>query len=185
MSFSLGFAETLAAARAGHGSALGDLFHDLHPRIYRYLRVLEPGEAEDLASDVWLDVAAALDRFEGDERGLRMLAFTIARRRMTEAQRRGSRHPSFPAEVDHWHEEPASSEADEEAMTELATEEALAQVAGLSDDQAEVLLLRVLGGLPVEDVARVLSRRPGTVRLIQDRALRKLAERSMQQEVTA
>jgi RNA polymerase sigma-70 factor (ECF subfamily) len=45
----------------------------------------------------------------------------------------------------------------------------------LPAEQAEVLMLRVVGGLPVEEVARVVGKRPGTVRVLQHRALRRLA----------
>jgi len=46
--------------------------------------------------------------------------------------------------------------------------------ATLSADQAEVVLLRVLGGLGVEQVAELVGKRPGTVRVLQHRALRRL-----------
>lgn len=170
------FGRTLAEAQEGHGSALGELFRDLYPRILRYLRALEPTEAEDLASEAWLDLANALRRFEGDERGLRALAFTIARRRLVDLQRRRARHPSVPIEVDGVVTEGWVGDVEEEAMTALATEAALARVAALPPDQAEVILLRVLGGLPVAEVARIVGKRPGTVRVIQHRALRRLAE---------
>jgi RNA polymerase sigma-70 factor (ECF subfamily) len=45
----------------------------------------------------------------------------------------------------------------------------------LSPDQAEVVLLRVLGGLPVAEVAKIVEKKPGTVRVLQHRALRRLA----------
>jgi RNA polymerase sigma-70 factor (ECF subfamily) len=170
------FERTLAEAREGHGSALGELFRDLYPRILRYLRAFEPTEAEDLASEAWLDVANALRGFEGDERGLRALAFTIARRRLIDLQRRRARHPSVPIELEQLVEEGWVGDVEEEAMTALATEAALARVAALPQDQADVILLRVLGGLPVGDVARIVGKRPGAVRVIQHRALRRLAE---------
>jgi RNA polymerase sigma-70 factor (ECF subfamily) len=68
------FARTLQAARAGQGWALGAgrIVPDLYPRIVRYLRVLEPSDAEDLAPDAWLDISSGLDRFEGDEVGFRV-----------------------------------------------------------------------------------------------------------------
>lgn len=179
------FARTLADARAGHGAALGELFRDLHPRILRYLRVLDPAEAEDLASETWLDVASALRRFEGDLRGLRALGFTIARRRLIDLQRRRSRHPAVPIEADSLVEEGWVGDVETEAMTALATEAALERVAALPSDQAEVILLRVLGGLPVEDVAHILAKRPGTIRVIQHRALRRLAEQMSDTGVTA
>jgi RNA polymerase sigma-70 factor (ECF subfamily) len=170
------FERTIAAARAGHGSALADLYHDLHPRVFRYLRALEPNEAEDLASDVWLSVTDALPTFHGEEHGLRALAFTIARRRLVDLQRRRARHPTVPIDARQIVEEAWVGDVEEEAIASLATEAALERISTLSPDQAEVILLRVLGGLPVEDVARILDKRPGTVRVHQHRALRRLAD---------
>jgi len=178
------FEQTLADAQAGHGSALGELFHDLHPRIYRYLRALEPGEAEDLASDTWLDIASALRLFEGDEHGLRAFAFTIARRRLIDFQRLRSRHPSVPIDREQVVERGSGGDVEEEAITALSTEAALERVAKLPPDQAEVILLRVLGGLSVNDVASILAKRPGTVRVTQHRALRRLAEQLVREGVT-
>ena len=178
------FERTLGEAQASHGSALGELFYDLHPRILRYLRALEPAEAEDLASDTWLDVASALRLFEGDERGLRALAFTIARRRLIDLQRQRARHPTVPIEPESVVEERWVGDVEEEAIAALATEAALERVASLPGDQAEVILLRVLGGLPVEDVARIVGKRPGTVRVTQHRALRRLAEQMIREGVT-
>ena len=184
MSLPEDFERTLEEARDGHGSALGELFRELYPRILRYLRALEPGEAEDLASEAWLDLANALRQFEGDERGLRALAFTIARRRLVDLQRRRARHPAVPIDTEGVVEEGWVGDVEEEAMTALATEAALARVATLPPDQAEVILLRVLGGLPVADVARIMAKRPGAVRVIQHRALRRLAEQMEGEDVT-
>jgi RNA polymerase sigma-70 factor (ECF subfamily) len=47
----------------------------------------------------------------------------------------------------------------------------------LSPAQAEVVLLRVLAGLEVDQVAEVLNKRPGAVRVLQHKALRNLAGR--------
>jgi len=60
-------------------------------------------------------------------------------------------------------------------MENLSTEAALAMIATLPADQSEVVLLRVLGGLSVKDVAAIIGKRPGTVRVIQHRALERLA----------
>ena len=46
----------------------------------------------------------------------------------------------------------------------------------LVPDQAEVLLLRILAGLDVQRVAEIVGKRPGTVRVLQHRGLRRLAE---------
>jgi RNA polymerase sigma-70 factor (ECF subfamily) len=170
------FEHMLADAKAGHGSALGELFHDLHPRLLRYLRVLEPMEAEDLASDTWLDVAAALRWFDGNAKSLRALAFSIARRRLMALRQRN--HPRTV---------PATPEADDtgEDTTSMPTEVALARVATLPQEQAEVVLLRVLGELPVEDVAAIVSLRPGAVRSMQHEALLRLSGHMVAEGVPA
>jgi RNA polymerase sigma-70 factor (ECF subfamily) len=178
------FDELLAGARAGHGWALSELFHGLYPRVLRYLRALEPNEAEDLASETWLDVVHALGAFEGDDRGLRALAFTIARRRLIDLQRKRVRQSSVRTQLQSVGKEEWVGNVEEEAMTGLSTEAALQRVAALPPDQAEVIFLRVLGGLPVDDVARIVGKPPGTVRVIQHRALRKLAEQTTREGVT-
>lgn len=178
------FERTLAAARAGEGTALSTLFRDLHPRILRYLRALEPAEAEDLASDTWLDVAKGLQRFEGNEGALRAWAFTIARRRLIDLQRRRLRRPTVPTEPERLAALAPVGHVEDEAMAELATRAALERIAALPPDQAEVVLLRVLGGLSVRDVATIMGKRPGTVRVIQHRALRRLAQDATREAVT-
>jgi len=51
------FDEVLAAARAGAEWALTELYRSTHPGLIRYLHAHAAGEEEDLASDVWLEVA--------------------------------------------------------------------------------------------------------------------------------
>ena len=64
---------------------------------------------------------------------------------------------------------------EDEALDGIAREEAIARIRGLPPDQAEVLLLRVFAGLSAVEVARLLGKRPVTVRVLQHRALTRLA----------
>ncbi len=168
---------TIAEASGGDRLALAELYRRLHPPILRYLRAFEPAEAEDLASEVWVGVITSLDRFVGDERGLRAWAFTIARSRMTDLRRRRARRATVATSQEELELHGQTRDVEDEALAELGTEAALAQIATLTRDQAEVILLRVLGDLSVRDVAAIMDRRPGTVRVLQHRALRRLAER--------
>jgi RNA polymerase sigma-70 factor (ECF subfamily) len=61
------------------------------------------------------------------------------------------------------------------ALEELSTAAALSLVRRLPPDQAEVISLRVLAGLDVTHVAMVTGKRPGTVRVLAHRGLRRLA----------
>jgi RNA polymerase sigma-70 factor (ECF subfamily) len=172
------FEEVLPAARAGEGWALAELFRDLHPRILRYLRTVSPDEADDLTSDTWLDVVRALERFRGSQADFRALAFSIARTRVAESRDAAARRLFEQERVDSVQVTDDGVRGDdlEVALSGLDTELALARILALPLDEAEVVLLRVLGGLNVNEVARSLEASPRRVRSLQRRALRRLAD---------
>jgi RNA polymerase sigma-70 factor (ECF subfamily) len=145
----------IESARTGSPWALGALYRRFQPGLRRLLAVIAPHSADDIASDVWLHVAGSLARFRGDEGAFRAWLATTARRRVIDAHRRSGSHAPRP--------DPASVAA----MARV--------VAVLPPDQAEVVLMRVVDGLDVDEVARATGTRPGAVRSLQTRALRRLA----------
>jgi RNA polymerase sigma-70 factor (ECF subfamily) len=174
------FDAALTAARAGDEWAIAVLWRDLHPMLLRYLRGLEPGAAQDIESETWLQAARDLSSFDGGEAAFRSWMFTIARHRLSDWRRHAARRPVTPVDPsrlpDRWSpDDPAGT-----VLEQLDTDAALALVATLPPDQAEVILLRVLGGLDAAEVGAVVDKRPGTVRVLQHRALRTLAERLSQ-----
>jgi len=139
--------------------------------------------ADDLAAEVWLAVARGLGRFAGDESAFRGWLFTIARNRLIEHRRRQARRrtePVPPERLDGPVERGAGGDPAWLVIEQLGTRETIeALVADLAPDQAEAVLLRVLGGFDVAEVARIMGRTPGNVRVLCHRALRRLAvERS-------
>jgi RNA polymerase sigma-70 factor (ECF subfamily) len=178
------FESVLSGAQAGAGWALTILYRDLHPRVLRYLSAREPAEAEDLASEVWLDVAQGIARFRGDEQGFRSWVFTIARRRLLDLHRRKSvrKAKQVPLELLGGHR--GVGDVEDEALASLEADAALALIAKLPPDQADVVLLRVLGDLSVSEVARIVDKRSGAVRALQHRALRNLARIVSSESVT-
>jgi RNA polymerase sigma-70 factor (ECF subfamily) len=163
----------LAAAQTGAEWALAALYRDLHPAVLRYLYSQDPGDAEDLASETWLDVARGLHRFDGDETAFRTWIFTIARRRLLDHHRAAARRRTHPVPVESLHLE--APDCADEVMAYASMRATLAKLASLPPDQAEVVLLRVLADLDVKDVAKIVGKRPGTVRVLQHRALKSLA----------
>jgi RNA polymerase sigma factor (sigma-70 family) len=178
------FDSVLGAAQAGAEWALTILYREHQPRVLRYLSSREPGEAEDLASEVWLDVAAGLRRFHGDEAGLRAWIFTIARRRLVDLRRRAAVRSSTPPSPELLGRDRGIGNVEDEAIAALGTVGALARIAALPPDQADVVLLRVIGDLSVAAVAEIIHKRPGAVRALQHRALRNLAKDISSQGVT-
>jgi RNA polymerase sigma-70 factor (ECF subfamily) len=172
------FSAIIDAARGGEGWAVQLLFQDLQPRLLRYLRSRARDAADDIAGEVWEAIARGIGTFEGDEAGFRAWAFTIARRRVIEDFRRSTRRNTVPAADEYFAAIPAQSLVDIEAIDRLSAQEAVALVTSvLSDDQAEVVLLRVVGGLDTALVAEILGRPENWVRVTQHRALRRLADR--------
>jgi len=169
------FESVFMAARDGQGWALSELYRALFPRILQYLGAVEPGEAEDVACDTWLDVVDGLERFQGDEAGLRALSFTIARRRLLDLRRRRALGRMVPRDLEEASEaRPASG--DETVASSLGTHPAIGLITtSLPPEEADVVLLRVIGDLDVDAVAGIVGTGPGDVRLLQHRAVRRLA----------
>jgi RNA polymerase sigma-70 factor (ECF subfamily) len=167
----------ISAAREGASWAVAALYREIHPRLVRYLRSRETEVADDVAAQVWLEVAGGLDKFEGTEDGFRAWVFTIARRRLIDARRRAGRRPTDPLVDQDFVATSPDGDPEGSALAALDAQAAVDRiVAALTPDQAEVVLLRVLGGLPVGEVAAVLGKQPSAVRVLQHRALRRLAQ---------
>lgn len=171
-----GFQTTLTAARAGAEWAFAALYADHQPRLLRYLRAQHPRDAEDIASEAWLDAARNLASFTGSEDAFRGWLYTIARRRLTDHRRQDGRRPSTPTADDALLESATASAESDAFAGALGDDAAREIVSRLPADQAEIVLLRVVAGLTVEQVAEVTGRRAGTVRVMQHRALERLAK---------
>lgn len=168
--------QALTGARLGDERSMAVLYRGLQPSLRRYFARRAPGAEDDLASETWLAATRLLAAFDGSLEDLRILLFTIARRRLADHFRRQSRAP-YLVPVDDV-AELAAPAAEGLALDALAARHAIDQLtAALPPLQAEVVLLRVVADLSVADVARVVGRSPGAVRVLQHRALQHLAKR--------
>jgi RNA polymerase sigma-70 factor (ECF subfamily) len=155
--------------------AFSVLWRDANPALLRYLRVIVPDAAEDIAADTWVQVVRGLAAFRGDEAAWRAWLFTIARHRVIDEGRRRSRRPavSVPELADVT--SPDNPDPADLVLERLSTQAALELIATLPRLQAEVILLRVVAGLDTPAVARLVGRSPGAVRVAAHRGLRRLA----------
>jgi RNA polymerase sigma-70 factor (ECF subfamily) len=169
------FPGVLHAAASGDEGAFARLWCDAHPPLLRYLRLMAGDSAEDVAGEVWLEVARRLRRFRGGEAEFRGWLFTLARRRVIDLRRSAARRPvRLTADLGDL-DRPAADDTADEALDNLSTKAALVLIATLPQPQAEVIMLRVIAGLDVAQVARIVGKRPGAVRAAAHRGLRTLA----------
>jgi RNA polymerase sigma-70 factor (ECF subfamily) len=175
------FEAVLAAAADGDELAFRAIWRDLQPALLRYLNAFAPGSGEDLASETWLRVVKGLPSFSGDERAFRAWVFTIARHRAVDRWRRGTRRHDELVPLDALAHLPAPDDPAGTVVDAISGQAAVAMIAALPPDQAEVVLLRVVAGLDVAEVAAITGKRPGNVRVLAHRALRRLAEQLAQQ----
>ncbi|MFD8200699.1 RNA polymerase sigma factor [Streptomyces sp. NPDC059701] len=165
----------VALAQEGDEAAFAVAYRLVQPGLLGYLRGLVGEDAEDVASDAWLEIARDLGRFRGDGAGFRGWTATIARHRALDHLRRQKVRPRGSALEQDMLELPGPYSTHDQALETLSTRAALALVSGLPRDQAEAVLLRVVVGLDGPAAARVLGKRPGAVRTATYRGLKRLA----------
>jgi RNA polymerase sigma-70 factor (ECF subfamily) len=169
------FEHSLAAALRGDENAFAAIWRTFQPALLRYLRVIGGEAAEDLAADTWLQVARKLSSFHGDEAAFRAWLYTIARHRHIDWRRQASRRKETLVEIEVLDRRPSTDDTAAKADASISTHSALSLIATLPADQAEAVMLRTVGGLPVSMVAEIMGRPPGTVRVLCHRGLRRLA----------
>lgn len=166
------FGDVLVAAQTGAPWALQLLYEDLSPVVAGYLRLQGLGDVEDHASEVFLGVFRNLAAFRGDEAAFRSWVFTIAYRRIVDERRRRGRRPDpQPLVAD---DDLPGGDVEAEALASLGGTWVREALAELTDEQRQVVVLRILAGLSAEEVGAVIGKRPGAVRVLQHRAVERL-----------
>ncbi|MFE6866899.1 RNA polymerase sigma factor [Kitasatospora sp. NPDC057692] len=174
--------EAVRAAQDGDEEAFRLLFRTVQPGLLRYLRVLVGGrpedaqDAEDIASEAWLQIARDLGSFTGDGDGFRGWAATVARNRALDHLRARRRRPVTDLPFEYLAGLAGGDDTAGAALASVGTSDALALISRLPRDQAEAVLLRVVMGLDAESAAQVLGKRSGTVRMAAHRGLKRLAK---------
>lgn len=163
-------AETIASARGGDHNALGAIWQALNPKLLRFLRSLGAQEPDDIASQVWVEVARNLHRLSDDPHAVRGLLFTIARRRSIDDVRQRRRRPQRALQVSDQLQGPSW-----QPITEIeSTLDAEALLRRLTPEIAELVALRVIAGFSNEEIAQLTGKSQGAVRVATHRGLRQL-----------
>lgn len=177
------FDEVLAAAQAGGAWAFARLYEDLAGVVTGYLRLRGASDPDEVASETFLAVFRGLDTFAGGEEQFRSWVFTIAHRRMLDERRYWSRRPATTA-LEGQIDEPWVDGPEDQVVGALQSERLRSLLDELSPAQRDVVLLRVLGELTIEETAQVVGKRAGAVKQLQRRGLSKLREELLERGVT-
>lgn len=160
------FETVLAASRSGLEWGVAALYREFHPRVVRYLRAQMPERAEELARATWSDIASGLQSFEGDEASFRRWVFALARGHLIDARTRSDRERP--------REQPTGPIRYIAARPSRPLDDALRWICSLDPEQADVLLLRTVGGLDVPQIADITGETADEVRLFEEAGLEQL-----------
>ena len=153
-------------------------------QVLGYLTARGVEDPEAAMQEVFLSVLPRLHTVHGGEPGLRTFIFSVAHARMVDDHRRQSRTPvklPFEPELD----QRVDTSAEKEALQRISPQEVLTLLDGLPQDQRDVLSLRLVGGLTVEQTAETMEKSAGSVKQLQRRALLKLRELAAVKEYLA
>jgi RNA polymerase sigma-70 factor (ECF subfamily) len=164
------FENVLGAAKGGADWAWEALYRDLAGPVTGYLASRRAPSPEDVAAETFLQVARGIHSFEGNEAAFRSWVFVIAHRRLIDTRRKAMREPNlvaFPADESGYQ----GGNVETEAMDRLVTAELEQALEALTDDQHDVLALRIIANLTLEETADAVGKRVGAVKALQRRGL--------------
>ncbi len=151
--------------------AWGVLYEEYFPKLYRYivLRVGNQVEAEDLTEQVFMKALEAIPSFRWRGTPISAWLFRIAHNQVVDHLRKAT----TSNRVLSMDESLRGNDADPEGMAErnLAIEQLTLAMGELTQAQRDVIQLRFTSGLPTAEVAKVLGKSRGTVRVLQHNAL--------------
>ena len=154
--------ETVSKATSGDQNAFVKLWQYFYPRILKFLYTIT-GDAEDVCSEAWIKIAAAIKTFTGDGRAFVTWIYTIARNLAIDHLRTLGRRGPTEEVLDHHLVAPDQYPSDVHAMLRC-----------LKSEEAEIISLRVIAGLDVPSVAEITGKTEANIRVITHRSLNKL-----------
>ncbi|MCU1551927.1 MAG: polymerase sigma factor SigD [Glaciihabitans sp.] len=164
------------ASRPSHdGSAnlLTIAYREFSAMVLGYLRSSGVDDPEAVTQDVFVALYPRLGSITGGADGARTLIFSIAHARVVDHHRKRSRSPvseAYLAALD----PRTSPSAEDEVVARDGEASVIALMDLLANDQREVLALRIIAELSLEQTAQVMNRSAGAIKQLQLRALANL-----------
>ncbi|MCA9828943.1 MAG: sigma-70 family RNA polymerase sigma factor [Dehalococcoidia bacterium] len=167
-----GEASLIERARRMEGPAWDELYTLHYPAIHRYCayRIAHPEAAEDLAADVFLQAVRGIRRYQYRGLPFRAWLYRIAHNVTADERKRLARANTVAPDAA---PEPADPDFAPGVVDRRAIATALVE---LTDEQQQVIILRFLEGLSLQETATVMRKRTGAIKALQFRAVSRLRE---------
>ena len=166
----------LERAKTGEAAAWNELYRWLAPAVAGYVRLRGGRDVDDLTSETFVAVFRNITSFDGTLDQFRSWVFVIAHRRLIDERRKLGRRPDAVPLVDVAH-------ATDDFEGAMSAEKVKALCAQLPAEQADVIVLRILGDFTIDQIAEVVGKSPGAVKQLQRRGLENLRKISLSQAV--
>jgi len=153
-------------------------FYDLYvTRIYRYIyfKISSTSDAQDLTSEVFLRVWQCI-REGRDIKNLNSFIYVVARNSVIDFYRTRAKKIETSIEHSGLENKPDENSLLEQQMVESELREVLSGLDNLKDEYKEIIVLKYLDGLSVKEIADILNKSQGAVRVLVHRALKALKE---------
>ena len=154
--------EVVSRATSGDQNAFVKLWQFFYPRILKFLFTMSK-DAEDICSEAWIKIAAAIKTFRGDGKAFVTWIYTIARNLAIDHLRTLGRRGVNEEVLEHHVVANDNYPSDVHAMMKC-----------LKSEEAEIISLRVIAGLDVPSVAEITGKTEANIRVITHRSLNKL-----------
>lgn len=169
------FSRALDAARSNTRAGHEWLWNRFSRQVNAFATAQGSEDPEGITNEVFLATFRNLAQFQGDEDGFVSLLFSIARNKLVDEHRRRGRRPlTAPLEST---TDPSGGDTEEDAMRGLG-DTTIALLAHLTDDQREVLVLRLVADLSLEQTAAITGRSVNATKALQHRAVNALRKTS-------
>ncbi len=165
--------DLVAALRQYDPDAWQQLFQEHYHRVYRYayLRTGNAADADDIASTVFVEAAKGIANFEYRGAPVASWLFRIAHNETVDTLKKRSR--TAASSLDHPEAAAAVNLRDDIAASDDWSDLSVA-LGKIKHEHREVLTLRLVEGHSVQEVARMLGKTEGAVKVMQMRALQSL-----------
>lgn len=169
----------LIAAQKGDEQAFEMIWKHLNTRLLRYAAAQCYGSTmdyEEIVSESWISAAKDISKFKGDFTQFRSWIYTVTRNRIIDGTRKRDRQVKYGGDVTELNLEDRAPRMEEIIESTEAIKTIVEKIKCLPDAQSEVVMLRVVADLSVEETAKIVGKSDNSVRVLCHRGLSTLRE---------